>query len=243
MTARRVGRVRSAALAIVATVALAAAAGAQQVGYPPDRSPFEDFEPRHELSLQLGFDAAQRDPARVAPHGGMITGVRYQWRAGGPAHLFAAFSHINAKRTVLDPNQPPATRDLGERSWPFYALDLGLAMSLTGPKTWHKLQPSVNAGVGLVSDFESKPDVTNGFKFGTRFAFNWGAGVRYLPGGRWGFRADVQNRLFTVAYPASYFTPPNTAAIPPIITSQTQAKSSWTNHAGLTLGIAYVFGR
>lgn len=238
------GRTRLTALLAAAMLAvLAGPAAAQQVGYPPDRSPFEDFEPRHELALQFGTNFSQRDPAGVAPHGGLVTGVRYQWRAGGPAHLFASFSHINAVRTVLDPNQPPATRNLGERDWPFYALDLGLAMALTGPKTWHRLQPSINAGVGVVSDFETKPDVANGFKFGTRFAFNWGGGVRYVTGGRWAFRADVQNRLFTVAYPASYFTPPSDAAVPPIITSQTQAKSSWTNHAGLTFGIAYVFGR
>lgn len=218
----------------------ASASASAQVGYPPERSPYRDFEPRHELSLLVGIDESNLDPAGVAPHGGLVTTGRYQWRAGGPAHLFAQFSRIGARREIIDPTRSGAARYLGERDWPTYAIDLGLAMALTGAKSWHDLIPLVSAGAGVVSDFQSGADV-GGFKFGTRFAFNWGAGVRWVPGGRWALRADVTNRLYTVSYPGSYYTPPTGGCNP--VLSGSQAKSSWTNHAAFTLGLAYVFGR
>ena len=219
----------------------ASATAGAQVGYPPERSPYKDFEPRHELSLSLGIDESSRDPAGVAPHGGMVVTGRYQWRAGGPAYLFTQFSRIGAQRNVIDPSRSGAARSLGDRSWPTYAMDLGLGLGLTGGKSWHDLLPMVNLGAGLVSDFQSGADV-GGYKFGTRFAFNWGAGVRWVPSGqRWGLRADITNRLYTYSYPASYFTAPTSGGT--AVLNNTQPKSGWTNHAAFTLGIAYNFGR
>ncbi len=225
---------------VLLLIAGASGTARAQVGYPPDRSPYRDFEPRHELSLLFGIDESNLDPAGVAPHGGLVTSGRYEWRAGGPAHLFAQVSRIGARRTVIDPTRSASARSLGERDWPTYALDLGLAMALTGEKTWHELIPEINAGTGFVSDFQSKRDV-GGFKFGTRFAFDWGAGIRWVGGGRWGLRADMTNRLYTVSYPTSYFTAPTSGGT--AVLSGSQSKSSWTNHAAFTLGLTYVFGR
>lgn len=218
----------------------ASASAGAQVGFPPERSPYKDFEPRHELSLLVGVDESNLDPAGVTPNGGLVTTGRYQWRAGGPANLFAQITRVGARRTVIDPSRSAVARSLGERDWPTYALDLGLAMSLTGEKSWHSLMPLVSGGAGVVSDLKSGTDV-GGFKFGTRFAFDWGAGLRYVPGGRWALRADVTNRLYTISYPSSYYTAPSGGGTP--VLNSSQAKSSWTNHAAFTLGLAYVFGR
>jgi len=77
-----------------------------------------------------------------------------------------------------------------------------------------------------------------GFKFGTRFAINWGAGIRWVPGGRWQVRGDITNRLYTISYPDAFYVAPagGTAVIP-----ATQAKSFWTNNPAFTLGISRLF--
>jgi hypothetical protein len=110
-------------------------------------------------------------------------------------------------------------------------------MSLTGDKSWHRIVPEIGTGVGLISDFRSLPD-TGGFVFGTRFAFNMSAGIRYVPGGRWQVRLDGKDRLYTLAYPQTYFTAPTggTAVVP-----STQSRSFWLNNPAVTLGLSYLF--
>lgn len=228
---------------VAAALAAASSAGAQ-VGYEPARSPFVDLEHKQELSLVAGQYLAKRDPAGVAPTDGPMLGLLYAWRAGGPAVLTAELGYVAAERHVLDPLQPVATRDLGARSWPLYTADLGLAVSLTGSKSYHRLVPTIKAGLGLVSDLKSEPDIGD-YKFGTRFAFNWGGGVRWVPGGRWGFRADVNNHLHTIAYPEKYFTPqtPTGGNPVPAILGTGVSKSRWTNNTALTIGLSYLFSR
>jgi hypothetical protein len=71
---------------VVAGTSIGARASAQ-VGYPPARSPYLDLEHAQELTLIGGQYHAHRDPADVGPQSGFITGLHYEWRAGGPAHL------------------------------------------------------------------------------------------------------------------------------------------------------------
>ena len=226
----------AAAMAFAAAAPLSAGA---QIGYPPTRSPYIDLEHTQEITGFAGYYNGRADPAGVAPGSGPIFGAHYSWRVGGPAHLTSEFAYIQSKRRILDPAKPRATRDLGESDWPLYAANVGLALSLTGAKSWHHIVPEVQGGVGFISDMKGKADV-GGFKFGTRFALSWGAGVRYVPGGRFQLRADVNNRLNTIAFPNSYFTS-TTASGTPILTDS--PKSVWRNNPALTLGVSYLFSR
>ena len=228
----------------VAAASVVATSARAQVGHDPAHSPFIDLDYRQELTLFAGPYAAKKDPAGVAARGGTLMGLFYAWRAGGPAYLTAELGRTASTRTVLDPRKPEATRNLGSQSWPLYTSDVGLSLALTGAKTYHRFIPMVRTGIGLVSDFKSKPD-TGGYKFGTRFALSWGAGIRWVPGGKWQVRADWTNRLYTVAYPNSYYDPPQTTGgnpVPPILAADV-AKSRWTNNSALTLGLSYLFSR
>jgi len=216
----------------------AAAAGAQVVGYPPSRSPYVDLEHSQEFSFIAGEYHAHRDPANVGPQSGLLLGAHYEWRAGGPAHLTAEVVRVSSDRRLINPFKPAASgRELGQTSRPLYTADVGLGLSLTGAKGWHHIVPEIAGGAGLISDFHAQPD-SGGFKFGTRFALTWGGGIRIVPGGRWQVRGDVKNRLYTIAYPQTYYVAPigGTAVIP-----QTQAKSFWTNNPAFTLGLSYLF--
>lgn len=229
---------RSIAPTIAATLLLSAAAVGAQVGYLPAKSPYVDLEHSQEFTFIAGEYHAHRDPADVGPQSGMLLGAHYEWRAGGPAHLTAEVARVSSDRRLINPFKPAGPgRELGQTSRPLYSGDLGLGLSLTGGKSWHHIVPEIAGGVGLISDFRSQAD-SGGFKFGTRFALNWGGGIRIVPGGRWQIRGDVKNRLYTIGYPQTYYVAPigGTAVIP-----QTQSKSFWTNNPAYTLGLSYLF--
>lgn len=166
-------------------------------------------------------------------------GVRYELRIGGPAQLAVRVASVRSERTVLDPEQPEATRDLGKRPWPIALADVGLTLNLTGQRSWHRLVPLVHAGVGIATDFGKSGDPA-GYEFGTPFAFTFGTGVRYVGDGRLQLRLDVSDHLYQLRYPDTYFIPP--ASVPPVLTG-TSAKGEYTHNLALTLGASYLFFR
>ena len=227
--------------ALIALLSIIASTAGAQVGYPPTRSPYLDLTYSQEITAIGGYYFARQDPAGVSPQSAALTGVHYEWRAGGPAHLTGELVRIASSRTVLDPSKPAATRSLGEQSWPIYGADFGLGMSLTGARSWHQMVPEIKAGVGFLSDLKGKSDV-GGFKYGTRFALTWGAALRYVPSGgsRYQLRADLTNRLSSIRYPDVYFRP-TTSGVTPIITGKD--KSVWRNNPSLSIGLSYLFSR
>jgi hypothetical protein len=219
------------------TLMLMSTAAAAQVGYLPQHSPFLDLEHSQEFTLFSGYYHGHRDPADVAPQGGFLVGAHYEWRAGGPAHLIGEISRSSSNMRNLNPFVNGVARDLGTESRPLYAANVGLGLSLTGAKSWHHIVPELTSGIGFISDFRSQPD-TGGFKFGTRFALNWGGGIRWVPGGSWQVRGDITNKLYTISYPEAFFVAPagGTAVV-----ASTQARSFWTNNPAFTLGLSRLF--
>jgi len=207
------------------------------VGHDPAKSPYLDLEHTQEWTLIAGNFHGHRDPANVAPNGGLLLGLHYEYRAGGPAHLIGEIARISSEQRVINPFFNGAARELGTQSRALWAGDLGLGLSLTGAKSWHHLVPELTGGLGFMSDFRSKPD-SGGFKFGTRFALNWGAGLRVVPGGRWQIRGDIKNRLYTIGYPEAFYVAPTggTSVVP-----NTQSKSFWLNNPAFTLGISRLY--
>ena len=224
----------------VASLALLSLEASAQVGYPPAQSPFLDVAQRHEITVYGGYFSAKVDPAKVAPQSGPLGGLMYQWRASGPVHLGLNFMTVNSKRTELDPSRPVATRTIGTESRPLYAAEGFLSLSLTGERSWHNLMPMVGAGLGLITN--AKDADVGGFRFGTRFAFPLGAGVRWIPGGGpLQLRADIKDWMYTIKYPQAYYQS-TTAGDPPILAAGTQA-SRWTHNFAMTFGGSFSFKR
>ena len=235
---------RSTLIWIALIVAFATPAVAQ-VGYDPARSPYRDLRETMEVTFYSGWFNARRDPAAVAPQSGPMVGALYQWRAGGPASLTAQISRVESQRRVLDPERSSTCtagtdcKLVGTFRWPLYMIDGGLSMDLTGARSFHRLVPSLRAGMGFVSDFHTASDVGT-FSFGTRFAFSWGLGLRWVPGGRYQVRADLLNRLYSVGYPEAYYTPADDNSV---IFTNRQSKSAWLNNPSITIGLSYLFSR
>jgi hypothetical protein len=111
-------------------------------------------------------------------------------------------------------------------------------VSLTGQKSFHHIIPVINAGAGIATcgcTVSRDP-----YTFGTPFAFSFGGGLRYVPGGRLQLRADWGDYLYQLKYPNAYYlTPTNGTAA----ARSGQAKSFWKNNRALTLGASLLFFR
>ncbi len=217
---------------------LAAVPATAQVGHPPETSPYVDLEYKQELTALGGYLRARHDPAGVAPGNGALAGLRYEISLVGPLALSSDLTRAFLNRNVIDPSKPRSARAVGTESSPVYSADLALALNLTGRKSWHRVVPQLRAGVGVVSS--SAKDDSSGFKFGTPFAFTFGGGLKLVPGRRWQLRADVTDRIFKLAYPDSYYRP--AADLTAVLDAQT-ARSFYTHHTALTVGVSYLFSR
>lgn len=217
---------------------LAAGPVVAQVGHDPAHSPYRDLEHTQELTWLFGYTRARHDPAGVEPQSAPVTGLRYEINLAGPLALSADFTRLFAERNVVDPAKPLATRNQGTESAPVYAADVALALDLTGRKSWNHLVPQLRGGLGLVSG-RAKDD-SSGFSFGTPFAFTFGGGLKFVPGGRLQLRADVTDRVFKLSYPDSYYrkASDNTSVL-----SDPTPRSFYTHHTALTVGVSYLFGR
>ncbi|MEO7713234.1 MAG: hypothetical protein ABIV10_09985 [Gemmatimonadaceae bacterium] len=217
---------------------LAASPATAQVGHDPGRSPYRDLEYKQEFTALAGYVRTRHDPAGVAPGSAAMGGLRYELTLTGPLALSADLIRTFSNRTVLDPARPLASRLVGTESAPVYAADVALALNLTGRKSWHQIVPQLRAGLGALSS--SAKDDSSGFKFGTPFAFNFGGGLKFVPGGKLQLRADITDRVFKLSYPDSYYrkASDNTAVLP-----ETTPRSFYTHHAALTVGVSYLFGR
>ena len=217
---------------------LAAVPAAAQVGHYPESSPYRDLEHKQELTWLFGYVRTRHDPAGVAPRSAAMTGIRYELNLAGPLGLSADVTRAFSERSVLDPAKPLATRAVGTQSSPVYAADVALALDLTGRKSWNHLVPQLRVGVGVLSS-KAKDD-SSGFAFGTPFAFTFGGGLKFVPGGRLQLRMDVTDRVFKLSYPDPYYrkASDNTSVL-----DETTPRSFYTHHAALTVGVSYVFGR
>ena len=220
------------ALAFVATTARA------QVGHLPEHSPYRDLEASQEISFFGGRYSAGQDVLGIAPRGGPMYGLRYEIHLGGPAFLMARFAHVNSERFPIDPTKSGAAAQLGRRNVSLNLADVNLVVSLTGQKSFHHIIPVINAGAGIATcgcTVSLDP-----YTFGTPFAFSFGGGLRYVPGGRLQLRADWGDYLYQLKYPNAYYlTPTNGTAA----AGSGQAKSFWKNNRALTLGASLLFFR
>jgi hypothetical protein len=216
----------------------AALPAAAQVGHDPESSPYRDLEHKQEITWLFGYMKARHDPAGILPRSAPTIGARYEINLTGPLDFSADVTRSSSERTVLDPAKPGATRDQGSQSTPVYAADVALALDLTGRKSWNHLVPQLRGGLGVVTS-RAKDD-SSGYSFGTPFAFTFGGGLKFVPGGRLQLRADLTDRVFKQSYPDSYYrkASDNTSVL-----ADPTPRSYYTHHTAFTVGVSYLFGR
>ena len=223
---------------VLASMGTGATPVAAQVGYPPNRSPYHDITEKQDFTVYGGYFKGNTGAAGVGPQSGALFGVRYALHIGGPAELVGRLARASSSRTVLDPNQPDATRDLGTTSQAIYLADVGITLNLTGQKSYHHFVPTAGFGLGIASGGKT-PDAS-GYKFGSPFSINGSVGLRFVPGGKISVRADLTDYMFQLHYPNAFFVAP--AGVTPILAANA-GDNQWTHNLAVTFGVSYVFAR
>ena len=221
---------------ILLLLAASAAPAAAQVGSLPNRSPYRDVAYSQEFSVIGGYFGGNEGSAGIGPRSAPLFGVRYAIKLGGPVDLTADVMRAQSTRLVLDPDLAGAQRRVGTISAPLYLGDVGLAINLTGQKTWHHLMPVVSVGFGVASDAGAKADVGK-YSLGTPFALTFGGGLRYIGAGPWSVRLDLTDHFFQIHYPNSYFIATTGGAA---IFPSNAASSQWLHNAVVTVGLSYL---
>lgn len=229
-------RARRVAAAAALALGLPAVASAQ-VGYPPAQSPFRDLEYRQEVTVEGGYVFAGSEPAGVAPQAAPLAGVRWAMQFNNPFILSARLGTLFSERNVIDPAAAPENRFIRTEDVQLATLDLSLGLALTGFRSWHGIVPEVSAGVGVMSAFDDIDE--GGFKVGTPLALTGGAGIRWVPGGRFQFRADLTHRMYRVSYPQSYYQTTGGESV----LGASDSNSRWTHNPTVSIGIGYLFDR
>jgi hypothetical protein len=223
---------------VLSTALLAAAAApcvrAQEIGHDPSESPYRDNPFRQELSPFVGAFLGSKGTAGVAPHGGQTLGLRYEVRVGGPAQFMVRAQYINAKRLTRDNALNPA----GTISFPLALADAGLSLNLTGQKSIFHVIPQVQGGVGLVSDLGDGGDASQ-YQFGTQFAFVFGGGLKWVPGGRFSMRLDFTDYIYQLEYPELYLTQKSASTGNYLVSGTKEYKQNPV----VSLGFSYLFSR
>ena len=222
---------KKSSLAIALLVSCSTVLGAQTVGSLPDQSPFLDLHDNMRIGVMAGWLATGHDVVGVNPKSAPIVGLRYDWAIGGPVFLTSSLFATSTTRTVLDYTKSASTRDIGNQTTGLFVFNVGLAMSLTGERSWHHLQPLVNLGVGIATGPGDKQDVS-GYGFGNQFSFSYGFGVRYVTGKNLEFRADLNQYWWQLKYPQNY----RSTQGDPVAIKPTGSLDSYTANTALTIG-------
>lgn len=216
---------------------------AAQVGHEPDRSPFHDLTTRQGLSISIGRFAGNPGAAGVGARPGLLAALRFDTQLSGPADLWVSVGRIASSRYVIDATKDSATRRSGPIDMRIIAADLGLALNLTGPKTWRGIAPYVGLGIGVLSPTPARTD-PGGYQAGTNFAFVPTIGTRVFIGRAVALRLEGRDYYFRYEWPLLYYTTPQDAngkELPPAVLDLTTPGKQWTHNFTLSVGLLYAF--
>ncbi len=214
--------------------AAASSAGAQVVGYPPDRSPYRDRDYNRDWTIFGGQFNAEPDPAGVAPTDGPMAGIRWQMHLTGPMYFGFRLAGASLDRTIIDPSKRLAERVVGTENVPMVFADAALEVSLTGHKTWHGIAPFLNGGVGFVADLRGANDVGS-YRFGIPFTMTVGTGLSWTVARNVALRLDWSHYIYRISYPTTYYlkTTEDPAVLP-----VGAPRSLWRRNPALLIGVS-----
>ena len=236
-------RIPLAAAAALATALLADPGSAQTI-----RSPYDFVETSQGIHVFAAYVATDRGTINVGPGSGTGFGVGYTFRISGPFNLDARLTYLPTDRRVFDLTAADSADiredptvglvELGTAGISLALLDASLRFDITGPRTWHNLQPYALIGAGGVfrvstdNEIEQRlpSDIDLRVRFSNGVTGHVGAGVEWHLGDHFGFRAEARDVLWNVDIPGGFFVP-----------GRVIDDSEWVQTAHLSLGLSYRF--
>lgn len=227
-------------LALALAIGLVPARGIAQVGHDPARSPYRTLRYGQFIGVLGGWFGGNGGTLGVAPHGGRVAGIRFDFLGNGTVSLGIAGSLAWLDRIIVDPTRPIARAQVDTVPQRTAIGEAILQFNLTGGKTWHRLAPYVSAGLGAALAARTPAD-SSGFRFRFQAAVTPGIGTRIYLGERVFLRLEVRNTFWQVKYPASYRSAPSTDPTqPPVLAAPAK---EWLANGWYTVGLHYAFTR
>lgn len=238
MSNGRFGRV---AVLLCALTGLPAALHAQ-VGYEPSTSPFRDINTKQSLGLVVGHFSGNTAAAGTGAQSAMSFGLRFRTRLSGPLDLTVNATRIASERLLIDPTRPDSVRRRGNVDFPLLALDVGLSLGLTGPKTWHGLAPWIGISMGMMAATSPKTD-PGGFKAGSGFTISPAIGTSLRLSPRLALEFEARDNTIRYEWPLAYFDPRDSqnTSLPPPVLDLSHRDKQLTHNFTLSAGLSYHF--
>jgi len=202
-------------LLLVAALSSAVPVGGQQIS-----SPYEFVERSQVIGPKVAYMVTSRGLLDLGPHSAPGFGVAYSLRLGGPFNLDAGFLVVPTRRTVMDtvPGDSAVLVDdplagvhpLGEHDLGVGLLTAGLRFDVTGPRTFHRVQPYVLFGGGLKFRLweQGIEDVhliaANRFEFGRGFLGQIGGGLEWFLTDALTLRLDARDTFWKLNVPLAF---------------------------------------
>ena len=214
-----------------------------QVGHRPASSPYQPIRARKTLYLTAGVFGGSAGRVGVGPKDGTLIGAKFGFHPGGPVEFILGLGSMSLDRTLIDPTQDSTSRTLEIVSQTVTLWDVGVAVRLTGAKSWHHLAPYVGLTVGIASGSKVRADTLSGFGFSTQFQFGPQAGVLWYLSDKINLRFEARDVLWRLKYPDVFFaTPVNAPGEPSILNGNIDKNTQWVHHPLLTVSLGYAFG-
>lgn len=217
-------------------VLVAAPAAAQRI-----TSPYRYIDPRGYVTLFGGRLSTQTGAVALGPKSGTTFGGDFGYRLSGPFVVELTVAYASLQRAVRDTLRLPAPdtlsyRQVGTSTQGILSAMAAVRFDITGPRTWHGLQPYALFGVGgafsatgaTTADAAVPSDVR--FRFGTSFAAQAGGGIEWYATRRLGLRLDGRGTLWKLHTPSAF-----------LIKDHTLPPSEWTQNASLVGGLVVHF--
>jgi len=176
-------------------------------------SHFQFFETRQEAGIFVGVTGQSTGRFGYGPSPGPSFGARYGLQLGGPLGVEGVFGYHPTTRDVVDPTRAEGDMVVGEADAKMLSFDARLSFSLTGDRTWRRLNPFLFIGGGLAWDAagESEEDArvlaNDRFEFGAKFVALLGGGVRWHVTERILVRTDFSLTMNQLKTPNGFLDP------------------------------------
>lgn len=192
-------------------------AGSAQLGHDPEHSPYRDLRASHQIMFSGGYLAGGGGQVGVGPRQGPLVGLRYSLSVSGSLEMTAGVHGARLDRSLPD----TALRQS------LMVADVGFALRVTGPKTWHGWMPYFGASMGLATGTTVSQDSAfrRTFQFGPRL------GLRRYGAGPLSLWIEGWDPIWRLRYPAAW-----QQGDPPRVT----VSREWVHNPTLLVGLSFV---
>jgi hypothetical protein len=184
-------------------------------------SPYRFLDTNQLAGGWAGYIGASEGSIGLGPEAAPVFGGRYGIRVSGPFALEVEAGWFNSTRAVLDTVPADTTfRTVGSSDVSLVVLRGGVRFNITGPRTYHGVQPFLMFGGGVAIDIagttaedEALPANVR-FDFGTSFAGDVGAGIEWFVSRNLALRLDGRNLLWRLETPEAFLLGPRGENLP-----------------------------